>query len=82
MVQSRQPLPPVRDLKDLLACQIAMDLAEAVHRSTARFPASEQYGLAFQIRRAATSVPSNLAEGHGRGGRARTRISSPSPAAH
>ena len=46
-----------------------MALAEAVYRETARFPESERYGLVSQMRRAAVSIPSNLAEGAGRSSR-------------
>lgn len=41
-----------------------MDLVEQCYRSTAAFPKSEVYGLTSQIRRAAVSIPSNVAEGH------------------
>lgn len=43
-----------------------MDLVEAVYRLSSTFPKSELYGLTEQIRRAAVSIPSNLAEGHTR----------------
>lgn len=53
--------------KDLLVWQRAMELVEEVYRITARFPREERLGLALQLRRAAVSVPSNIAEGQGRG---------------
>jgi four helix bundle protein len=56
----------MRDLKDLIAWQIAMDFAESVYRVTRTFPREERFGLTMQLRRAAVSVASNVAEGHGR----------------
>jgi four helix bundle protein len=53
--------------RDLIAWQKAMDLVEAVYRLTRNFPTEELYGLTNQVRRAAVSVPSNIAEGQGRG---------------
>ncbi len=46
-----------------------MDLAEACYRITRQFPREELYGITAQIRRAAASVATNIAEGHGRDGR-------------
>jgi len=46
-----------------------MELAEVVYRLTKQFPRDEIYGLTSQMNRAAVSIPSNLAEGYGRGGR-------------
>jgi len=45
-----------------------MELVTVVYRVTREWPREEQYGLTSQIRRAAVSIPSNLAEGHGRSG--------------
>jgi hypothetical protein len=47
--------------KDLVVWQRAMQLSVAVYKLTASFPASEQFGLTNQLRRAAVSVPSNIA---------------------
>jgi four helix bundle protein len=52
--------------KDLVAWQKAMDLVELVYRSSENFPKHEIYGLSNQVRRAAVSVPSNIAEGQAR----------------
>jgi four helix bundle protein len=52
--------------RDLFAWQRAMDLVEADYVVTKRWPAGEAYGLVGQIRRAAISIPSNVAEGQGR----------------
>jgi four helix bundle protein len=49
--------------KDLVAWQKAMDLVVAIYSVSERFPKRETYSLADQIRRAAVSVPSNIAEG-------------------
>jgi four helix bundle protein len=53
--------------RDLVAWQRAMDLAVEVYRQSGGFPKAEAYGLVAQMRSAAISVPSNIAEGHGRG---------------
>jgi len=54
--------------KDLDVWKRAMDLVEQVYLLTASFPSSEIYGLTAQLRRAAVSVPSNIAEGSSRTG--------------
>ena len=51
---------------DLRVWQSAMDLTKSIYRATRRFPPEEMYGLSSQMRRAAVSVPSNIAEGKGR----------------
>lgn len=57
---------PIRSYKDLIAWQKAMDLVVEIYRITKRFPPEEQFGLTAQMRRAAVSIPSNIAEGYGR----------------
>lgn len=52
--------------KNLEAWKFSMLLAEQVYKATAFFPKEELYGLVSQMRRAAVSVPSNIAEGAGR----------------
>jgi len=53
----------IRSFRDLDAWQLAMTIVELTYRLTADFPDAERFGLASQMRRAAVSVPSNLAEG-------------------
>lgn len=54
--------------KDLQIWQGGIELVEIVYKLTATFPASELYGLCSQMRRAAISIPSNIAEGAARRG--------------
>jgi len=56
----------VESFKQLAVWQDAMDLAAAIYQLTKGFPASEQFGLSSQMRRASVSVASNIAEGHRR----------------
>ena len=58
----------VQTFRDLLVWQKAMNLADAVYTATAGFPGDEKFGLVAQIRRAAVSIPSNIAEGRAIGG--------------
>ncbi len=55
-----------RGFRDLLVWQQAMDLARDCYFLTKELPREELYGLTSQIRRAAISVPANIAEGNGR----------------
>jgi four helix bundle protein len=52
--------------KDLVVWQKSVDLSVVIYKLTASFPASERFGLTNQLRRAAVSVASNIAEGYGR----------------
>jgi four helix bundle protein len=52
--------------RDLLVWQKSIELTKLLYRVTALFPAEEKFGLISQIRRAAISVPSNIAEGQAR----------------
>lgn len=56
--------------KDLVVWQKAVQLCSEIYCLTAPFPASEQFGLINQLRRAAVSIASNIAEGYGRSTRA------------
>ncbi len=52
--------------RDLIVWQKAVELVTEIYRVTRQFPKDEIYGLSSQIRRAAVSVPCNIAEGQGR----------------
>jgi four helix bundle protein len=56
----------IQHYRQLLVWQKAMDLAEQCYGATRAFPSEEKFGLVSQIRRAAVSVPANIAEGQGR----------------
>jgi four helix bundle protein len=56
----------IKSYRDLQVWQRAVELAVRVYRVTQEFPKSEQYGLTSQMRRAAVSVASNIAEGQNR----------------
>ncbi len=56
----------MQSYRELLVWQKSMDMAEACYQLTAEFPRDEMCGMTAQIRRAAVSVPANIAEGHGR----------------
>src|SRR5580692_12137681 len=57
---------PVQSYRQLIAWQKAMDFVVDVYRVTRTFPREEIYGVTSQLRRAAVSIPSNIAEGQGR----------------
>ncbi len=56
----------IKSYKDLNVWKEAMDLVTDIYKKTKAFPREEVYGLTSQMRRAAVSVPSNIAEGHQR----------------
>ena len=56
-----------RSFKDLLVWQRSMELVKEVYKITRKFPRSEEFALSSQLRRAAVSIPSNIAEGSKRG---------------
>jgi four helix bundle protein len=56
----------IRSYRDLKVWEKAMDLVVESYRLSNLLPKSEMFGLAAQIRRAAVSIPGNIAEGHGR----------------
>lgn len=60
----------IQHFEDLQAWQKSYELVLATYRYTAEFPVEERFGLTQQLRRAAVSVPSNIAEGWGRQSRA------------
>jgi four helix bundle protein len=55
-----------QSFRDLQVWQRSMELTVAVYRLTHNFPREEAFGLTSQLRRSAVSIPSNIAEGHGR----------------
>lgn len=63
----------MQDFRKLEVWRKAYDLTLAVYKASRRFPADEQFGLTSQVRRAAASIPANIAEGCGRHGNAELR---------
>jgi len=57
----------INSYKDLKIWQKGIELVEVIYKITVYFPQNEQYGITSQIRRSSVSVPSNIAEGWGRG---------------
>lgn len=56
----------IKSYKELIVWQKSIDLVKEIYILTKHFPADEIYGLTLQIKRAAVSIPSNIAEGYGR----------------
>ena len=63
----------MQDFRKLLVWQRSHAMALSIYRATDPFPETERYGLTSQMRRAAFSIPSNIAEGCGRAGRTELR---------
>ena len=68
--EETRSLGNINSYRDLLIWQVAIDIAVACYEATKSLPPSELYGLTSQIRRAATSIPANIAGGYGRESRA------------
>jgi four helix bundle protein len=56
-------MPKIQSFRDLIAWQKSMDLADMIYDLTEHFPLRELSGLAYQLRKSAVSIPSNIAEG-------------------
>src|SRR5262249_26245299 len=65
-LKERVQMTTSKDFRELIVWQRAMELAGLVYRLTMRMPKSEMFGLVAQMRRAAVSIPSNIAEGNAR----------------
>src|SRR5215831_6340318 len=61
-----EPIVKIKSYKDLLVWQKGLTLVKLVYEVTKQFPSDERFGLVSQLRRAAVSVPSNIAEGQTR----------------
>jgi four helix bundle protein len=66
IVSIRENAMSVLSFQDLTVWQRAVDLAVDVYHLTKRFPAEERFGMTSQLRKAAVSISSNIAEGNGR----------------
>jgi four helix bundle protein len=60
-------MAPIVTFRDLRVWHVSLDLVVLLYRITDCFPRSETYGLTSQLRRAAVSIPANIAEGNARG---------------
>lgn len=58
--------PAIVDYRDLDVWKLSISLSLEIYKQSANFPSEERFGLISQMRRAAVSVPSNIAEGYGR----------------
>ena len=67
MSDYRETLRQVHSYQDLKVWQLGMSIAKEVYQLTGAFPKHETYGITSQLRRAASSIPANIAEGQGRG---------------
>lgn len=56
----------IRSYRNLIVWQKSIDLTVRTYKLTGRFPSEEKYGLTSQMRKAAASIPANIAEGHAR----------------
>jgi four helix bundle protein len=65
-VVEKEKIVVVRSYRELEVWRVAMDLAVACYKLTKTFPKEELFGMTSQIRRAAASIPANIAEGQGR----------------
>ncbi|MFI4897136.1 MAG: four helix bundle protein [Phycisphaerales bacterium JB059] len=66
MQMSTEQQQRVQSYQDLEVWQVGMDLVAQIYRISAELPSEERFGLVAQVRRAAVSVPANVAEGYGR----------------
>jgi four helix bundle protein len=67
MTMEKHPDTRSRSYEDLIVWQKSISLTKDIYTITSSFPNTEQYGLVSQMRRAAVSIPSNIAEGQRRG---------------
>jgi four helix bundle protein len=67
MMSDEKPNSKIRSYRDLKVWEKGMQLVKDTYQLTASFPDSEKFGLVSQMRRCSVSIPSNIAEGWGRG---------------
>ena len=66
MVERQVEHKPIRSYQDLKVWQLGMSISREIYLLTQAFPKHELYGMTSQLRRAVTSIPANIAEGHAR----------------